>query len=107
MADRVAVQAVGSFPARARPACPGPQCAADFAAAPNARHGSMARFESGCSCGACGMWDFRFRRILEREADEQRFEPHGRDVFEPAAEPQPTQASGGSNLLRRVLGRGR
>lgn len=106
MPDRVVVQADGSMPVRTKPACPCEACKADFDAAPSARHGSMARFESGCSCATCRMWDFRFRRILEREADDQHFEPYGRDAFEPeaASDPQPRQGGGGSSrsLIRRL-----
>ena len=110
MAERVVVQADGSMPVRDRPACPCAQCAADWAAAPNARHGSMQRYESGCRCADCRMWVLRFNRALAGEADNenaQRFQPHSRDTFEPEVDPQPTQGGGGSNLLRRVLGRGR
>ena len=86
------------MPVRDRPACPCAQCALDWAAAPSARHGSMPRYESGCRCADCRMWAVGFRRILEREADEQRFEPFGREP-EAASDPQPTQASGAGVLV--------
>ena len=101
MADRVALQADGSMPVRDRPACPCARCALDAEATPG--HGTMQGVEAGCTCQKCRLWAWRFNRILEREADEQRFEPFGR---EPEAEPQPAQGSGAGtsagNLLRRL-----
>ena len=102
-------QADGAMPLRAKPTCC-PQCVAEWEAAATAAHGTMARADwAGCTCLKCKQWTRRFNRALEREADEQRFEPHGRDVFESeaaeAAEAAKQPSSGSSpsrSLIRRL-----